>query len=261
MGTHLQIQTSGRGPDLVLLHGWGMHSGVWQTVVERLGSHYRLHCVDLPGHGHNREHACPASLAELATVVAEQTSTRLEGEACWLGWSLGGMVAARVALARPQLVARLVLVATSLRFSQTEDWPDAVAIGVLDDFAASLCQDYRATLQRFLALQVSGEPHARETLRELKTRLLQLQEPRRAALEAGLAILRDTDLRSRAAALQQATLLIGGERDRLVSPAALQRNHALLPRSRLEVLPAAGHAPFISQPERFLQQLQEFLAA
>ena len=42
---------AGGSPDLVLLHGWAMHSGVWRGVRDRLAEHFRLHLVDLPGHG------------------------------------------------------------------------------------------------------------------------------------------------------------------------------------------------------------------
>ena len=47
----LHVEVSGSGPDLVLLHGWGMNAAVWGEVATALAQHFRLHCVDLPGHG------------------------------------------------------------------------------------------------------------------------------------------------------------------------------------------------------------------
>jgi pimeloyl-[acyl-carrier protein] methyl ester esterase len=47
----LHIESEGAGPDLVLLHGWAMHGGIWRDVREQLARHFRLHLVDLPGHG------------------------------------------------------------------------------------------------------------------------------------------------------------------------------------------------------------------
>ncbi|MCP5077676.1 MAG: alpha/beta fold hydrolase, partial [Psychromonas sp.] len=44
----------GQGKDLVLLHGWGVNSAVWQPVVELLGKHFRLHLIDLPGFGESK---------------------------------------------------------------------------------------------------------------------------------------------------------------------------------------------------------------
>ena len=50
----LYSHTLGSGPDVVLLHGWGMHSGVWEDVVEALLDHHRVTVLDLPGHGYSR---------------------------------------------------------------------------------------------------------------------------------------------------------------------------------------------------------------
>ena len=47
----LYVETHGRGPDVVLLHGWGMNGTVWRHVVPALSEDYCLHLVDMPGHG------------------------------------------------------------------------------------------------------------------------------------------------------------------------------------------------------------------
>ena len=47
----LYSQTTGNGPDVVLLHGWGMNSDIWEDVIEELAGSYRITVVDLPGHG------------------------------------------------------------------------------------------------------------------------------------------------------------------------------------------------------------------
>ncbi|HRA24442.1 MAG TPA: alpha/beta fold hydrolase, partial [Usitatibacteraceae bacterium] len=49
----LHVELAGQGPDLVLLHGWGLHGGVWQGLARELAPAFRLHLVDLPGHGHS----------------------------------------------------------------------------------------------------------------------------------------------------------------------------------------------------------------
>ena len=50
----LHIDTQGQGPDLILLHGWAMHSGIFAPLLAKLTAHFRVHCVDLPGHGQSR---------------------------------------------------------------------------------------------------------------------------------------------------------------------------------------------------------------
>lgn len=258
MNAALHIQTTGEGPDLVMLHGWGMHAGVWQTIRASLASKFRVHTVDLPGHGQSRDGNVATTLDSWAQQVAETVIPRLSGPACWLGWSLGGMVALQVADDYPSQIKRLVLVATSLRFCQADDWPDAVAADVLKGFATNLQQDHHGTLQRFLALQVTGDAQARQTLKELRQHILEQPEPKADALETGLEILRTADLRFLATGLQHPVLLIGGERDRLVSPAALQTVAGLMPQCQVHIIPAAGHAPFISQPEAFMSLVKAY---
>jgi pimeloyl-[acyl-carrier protein] methyl ester esterase len=258
MSAALHIQTTGEGPDLVMLHGWGMHAGVWQMVSATLASSFRVHTVDLPGHGQSREHEVAARLDHWVERVAKSVIPRLSGPACWLGWSLGGMVALQLAHDYPERVKRLILVAASLRFCQADDWPDAVAAEVLQGFATNLRQDHHGTLQRFLALQVTGDSRARQTLKELKQCILEQPEPEADALETGLEILSTADLRPLASQLEHPVFLIGGEKDRLVSPSALHNVAALLPQCQLEVIPDAGHAPFISQPESFVNLVKAY---
>ena len=66
----LHVDRSGSGADLVLLHGWGLHSGAWDEVAPLLARRFRVHAIDLPGHGLSA--AMPgASFEEAAEAVAE----------------------------------------------------------------------------------------------------------------------------------------------------------------------------------------------
>ena len=49
----VSVERFGQGPDLVLLHGWGMNGAVWHGIAQELAAHYRLHLVDLPGFGNS----------------------------------------------------------------------------------------------------------------------------------------------------------------------------------------------------------------
>ena len=131
--SRLHVETCGNdaGPDLVLLHGWAMHSGVWDGVRERLAQQYRLHLVDLPGHGFSAALTGtgePATLQHMAAAVAQVLPAR--STVC--GWSLGGQVAIKLALTllEPQRIEQLVLVSTTPSFVQREDWPWAMAATV-----------------------------------------------------------------------------------------------------------------------------------
>lgn len=252
---NLHVEQFGLGPDLVLLHGWGLHGGVFAALAEQLASRYRVTLIDLPGHGRSPPLIQNFDLATVTDAVAAAAPPR----AIWLGWSLGGMVATQMTLTAPARVDKLILVASSPRFVTAPDWPHAMDPAVLAGFARALEQDYHATLERFLSLQVTAGTEGRETLRALRAALLQHPPPALPALRAGLAILRGADLRPQLGHLSRPTQLILGGRDMLV-PAGVgvvMRQH--LPALRFDVLDAAGHAPFLSHPREFLATLSAFL--
>jgi len=61
----LYVRTLGQGTDLVLVHGWGMHSGIWEDVIEALVDDYRVTYLDLPGYGYSRSATSDYSLESL----------------------------------------------------------------------------------------------------------------------------------------------------------------------------------------------------
>lgn len=250
----LFVDTRGHGPDLVMLHGWGLHGGLFGPVIEPLAEYFRLYLVDLPGHGRSPMLDSDYTLERVAGAVSEAVPTG----ANWLGWSLGGRIA--LAAARDgAAIDKLVLVGANPCFTQKPDWSHAMPETELEQFAVSLRDNYKTTLQRFLAVQSRGSERAREELRSLRELLFTHGEPDPAALAGGLEILRSADLRPALADIKQTTLVLHGERDTLAPLAAAEYTAAQLPHSRLDVIKGAGHAPFISHPEAFVSAVKSFL--
>jgi pimeloyl-[acyl-carrier protein] methyl ester esterase len=249
----LHTITLGDGPDVVLLHGWGMHSGVWTDVAKALSDEYRVTLMDLPGHGDSPPGSGGADLPSLCDEVAGNAPPA----AIWVGWSLGGLLVQWIAARMPDRVTRLALIASSPRFVRGPDWPCAMEPGVLGAFAESLDRDPDGTLKRFLALQVHGSARAREQLRQLQALVVGRRLPDLAALRDGLALLAGEDLRGMLADIVCPTVLLMGQRDNLVPAHAGRLMRELLPNARLQVFPDAGHAPFLSHPEAFTNRLRE----
>jgi len=242
------------GADLVLLHGWGMHGGIWAGVQERLAEHFNVHAVDLPGYGDSAS-VTPYGLERLARSLAQH----FPGPVRVCGWSLGGMVAQRWALDFPQQVKSLVLVASTPRFVSGGDWGHGVEQPVLEAFAAGLEGDYEGTLKRFLSLQAKGDEEVREVTRALRASLFERGRPEVEALRGGLAILRDADLRAEAGRIACPTLLVHGDRDTLTPLPAARWLEQALPDARLALVHGAAHAPFISHRDEFVRTVAEFL--
>ena len=250
----LHIESHGSGSPLLLIHGWGMHSGMWGQVTRELSKSHRVHCVDLPGYA-SSDTCTPYDL----DALVQQFSAQFNETMTVVGWSLGGQLALRWAQQHPEQVSRLVLVATTPCFVQKENWNSAMAIDTLREFAASLLQNHAQTLRRFLALQVRGSENEKQLLSDLRAQLFAKGEPAMEALKGGLDILRDTDMREVLKNIEQATLVIAGERDTLTPAAASAYMADTLPNAHLAVVKGAAHAPFLSHPQLFVQHLKNFL--
>jgi malonyl-CoA O-methyltransferase len=256
MNAPLHVEIRGAGPDLVLLHGWALHGGMWGPWVDELSRRARLHLVDLPGHGRSQWPEGASTLRDLARAV----SPHVPNGAAVLGWSLGGMVALELARSRPGNLAALVLIATTPCFLARDDWPAGMNPGVLDGFAAGLAGDYRRTLSNFLALQTWGDENASQALRSLRANLDSHGEPDPLALSAGLGILRTADLRDALASIAVPSLVIAGEHDRITPVVAGRELASRLPSARFFEVPKAGHAPFLSHPEIVRREVESFLS-
>lgn len=250
-------ETHGRGKPVVLIHGWGMSGNVWETVAEKLSRHYRVIILDLPGYGRSAHYVLPQY--SLQSLADELVSLVPQGAAV-LGWSLGGMIAMQMALRYPNAFDQLILVATSPQFQRTQDWPHAMDTHTLENFANELGTSYKVTIQQFLAIQALGSAHAREEIRLLRGKVFRDGEPDKTALRESLNILQTANLRDQVHAIDMDTLIIGGERDRLVPMAALNVLAQSIEHAELHIIKGASHAPFISHQEQFIQALQEFLA-
>ena len=251
-----RIKTRVRRLDVVLLHGYALHSGTWGPWLTPLSEHAELHPVDLPGHGGRPWTSEVRTLAELAHAVANQVPPG----AIIIGWSLGGMVALELARQGPADLHGLVLLATTPRFVASDDWPHGIDPGTLEDFGRGLVGDYDRTVRDFLALHVHGAADPQSTLRQLRASLRDQPAPDPRALAAGLEILRRTDLRSALPGIDVPALVIAGTHDRLTMPGAGEYLARALPAARLRRIAGAGHAPFLSHPAAVLAEVTAFMA-
>jgi pimeloyl-[acyl-carrier protein] methyl ester esterase len=256
MSAQLHVEVVGTGPPLVLLHGWAMHGGVFAPLVERLRDRRTLHVVDLPGHGLSRDCGVPLALEPCVAAIAARVPV-----APWCGWSLGGLFALHAAATRPRQVPALAMLCASPRFVRGQDWKHGVAAEIFRDVAVGLRDDYRGTLDLFVALEAFGSEHAKDEMRALRGELFARGEPTAAVLADGLELLEATDRRDALPGLQVPSLWLAGRRDRLVDPRAMAAAAALAPGAELHVVEQAGHAPFLTHADAVATRLAAFLAA
>lgn len=226
-------------PILVLLHGWGFNSRVWQHLMPDLAQHYTVVAIDLPRMG-----VCKDGTLFLEQVI-KVLLPKLPAQATYLGWSLGGMVAIRLAALFPKRVRKLILVAVMPRF-------------LAKDFATFLVaakKDMQTTLKIFANLQVPPGSKYRNQALELSAMLDVIDSAAEEnRLMQYLYILRDVDLQQDFSNLQrqQEVHLILGDQDQIIDIGVAKK---FLNVGKLSVMDGAGHAMFWTHKQQFLEIL------
>lgn len=249
----LHTESFGVGPDLVMVHGWAMHSGVWRDFAERLADRVRVTLIDLPGHGLSGNVA-DFSVDTVAAALAEAAPPR----AHWLGWSLGALLSTGVAERFPNRVRSLTLMAGSPRFVAQPDWP-GVEAALLAQVAANLETDFFKTLKRFIGLQTFGQENARALARHIEACLDEFDPPDAAAVRGGLAVLQQADLRDALSRSAVPTLAVLGAHDRLVPKTMGTALRALMPSAEVYMLDTAAHLPFATHPGETAALVLDFI--
>lgn len=251
MSENLFIKKIGSGPTLVMLHGWGMYSGIFASVIPQLAEYFSLVLVDLPGFGQSvlqteQDYQFDRLINLINKVVAEP--------AYWLGWSLGGLITAGIAIHYPEKVRGLIQVATSPCFAAKKNWP-GITSEVFTQFYHNLVQEYEKTLQHFIALQVFQSQNYKMQLEQIKNILAEVKNPDEVTLCLSFDLLRNIDLRSELPTISCSVLALFGRLDKLVPVQIAEEIKTFLPQVQSVVFPSASHMPFLSHPNEFVNAI------
>ncbi len=246
----LTIHEQGEGPALVMLHGWAMSSAVWGELSSHLAASYRLICIDLPGHGESA-YDSDWSLDDILQAMARQ----LPSSCYLLGWSLGGMIALAYADQYPSRVKKLIMLASSAKFMQSDNWPCGQMPEVLAAFRHGLKENPEAIIKHFLRLQTKGLDTSKKINLQLKQSIRQTTDK---GLDSGLNLLQQLDLRTALSRLTIPLLMVLGQRDQLVPVEVLEFSRLQKPDLDGCVIAQASHVPFLSHLTELTQRVQTF---
>lgn len=258
-GRTLVWQERGNGPPLVLLHGWSLSGAAFSELAGLLDG-FRVLLPDLPGHGHSSPPS-QATLPALADDLSAWLTAAVPGPIVLGGWSLGGMLALELAARPAAPIDRLLLIATTPRFTTAADWPHGLPVQQVRALCRNLGRRFEATLADFLALTFAeGEVDATRlrAIRAFAVRPGGLPEPTAAA--ALLDLLGEQDQRSVLTRVRFPALVVHGSLDRVTPLAAGRALAAALPHGQLQEVAGAGHAPFWTQPQVVARAVKEFCA-
>ncbi len=231
------VERRGRGPAVVLLHGFGQDHTCWGLLGEVLAERHTLLLVDLPRHGRSR--AVGGSFEEGARAIADAVGA----PAVWLGYSMGGRYALRVALDRPELVRGLITIGATAGL----DDPAERAARVADDAALATELEREGVarfFERWLARPMFGGLPVEAQFRAAREAqdAGALAEALRRAGTGAMA-----PLWARLGELRAPLTCVAGERDTKFVAAA--RRMASITGARVEVIGGAGHAAHLERPE------------
>lgn len=258
-GRILAYRQAGEGPSLVLLHGWGQSSAVFSEIMQGLAQDFRVLAPDLRGHGLSAA-AEGYGLDGFAADVRDLVEVLGLGPFALGGWSLGGQVALRLAQALPERVARLLLIATTPRFTACADWSHGLPGTQVRSLGRNVQRAYEKTLGDFFNLQFTPDEITPERYRQILAFALpsgRLPDP--GAALGGLHTLEDVDLRAQLAAIACPTLVMHGSEDRIVPVVAGRYLAESISGARRRELAGTGHAPFLSRPGQTLDIWRGFL--
>ena len=218
---------------VVLVHGYGVSGWYLVPTAELLARYYPVYVPDLPGYGESQQPDHALSLAELAETLARWMNAVGISGATLLGNSYGCQIVAELAIRRPGLVERAVLVGPTVEPSR-RSVPDLLLRLALDAF----------------------REHPRQVL-------IALRDYWRFGPRRALATFRDMvndRTEDKLPAMPMPVLVVRGEDDPIVSQEWVERVTALLPRGRLVVVPGAAHAVNFDAPEALADAVLQFLA-
>ncbi len=246
---------------IVLLHGWGLNSAVWQPFIDGLSSDFKekftVITIDLPGFGNNLDvKLTPYSLDNLCQHIAHT----VKQPAIYLGWSLGGLISTQMALTYPKQVLALISVSSSPCFVEEEhvSWP-GIKSKTLKTFHQLLTVDTEKMISNFLKIQAMGSPHVRQDIKQITHLVMQQSIPNKTTLNESLKLLETSDLRTQLKDITQPFFRLYGSGDNLVPIKVADLVTSLTNNSEMHIFHQASHAPFISHLNDFSTILTQWL--
>jgi pimeloyl-[acyl-carrier protein] methyl ester esterase len=244
-------------PNIILLHGWGQSSKIWQQQIKYFTPLTRVYAINLPGHGGTNDIPPEQWLNHLTQEIQHHINTHQQ-PTILIAWSLGGQIALKIHADITGL-SGLVLISTTPIFRQQEDWSHGCNDEVWQGFSQAATMQNPRLMQRFFQMMLHGDKLSRHALRDItKTAINKYNPPTTQGLQIGLSFLSDLDLRHNLTSITCPTLVIHGQQDVIVPVQAGQYLAEHIPNADMEIFKDCGHAPFLTHHVAFNQLLEQW---
>jgi pimeloyl-ACP methyl ester carboxylesterase len=258
-GSWIRYDVIGGGPPVVLVHGWLSSSRVWDRLAGRLAQRFTVYTLDLPGFGESDKPLSGYGIRNGSRLLYAFCAHFGLTRASVVGHDLGGNMAVKLAADHPDVVGRLVLVATPADEDQidlpTPLWLATLPlIGPIFYSVGRVVRPLRALWMRPFVLEAEDLPD--EAVEDAS-----MSTP--AAMSKTLSISRREisggRLARQARILKVPMLLISGEEDQIVDPQAVGAWARSADRAEVVLLDGCGHLPMVERTAEFNAQVLAFL--
>lgn len=258
---------AGSGPAILLLHGLGCDHTTWEPVIDALSRRHTVIAPDLLGHGQSDKPRADYTLGGFANGMRDLLTVQGIDKATVVGHSFGGGVAMQFAYQFPERTERLMLVASGglgpevhpgIRAISTPGFHELMGVLTLPGVRHLGMAGLRTLSGLGLkSTRDLGEvAHIYDTMRDPQARAA-IRHVVRAVVDWHGQIVTMAD---RAYLTEEMPMwVVWGRDDRVIPVRHANAAAAVAPRSRIEVIPDAGHFPHKDHPERFAKVVEEFI--
>jgi len=238
--THYKV--TGEGPVILILHGWNGSSDSWRKIIEILEIKFKVVCPDFPGFGKTKPPKIPWNLDNFVDWLKEFTEKLDLKNFFLLGHSFGGRVAIKFSILYPEKVKKLILVSSA---GIKPEW------GLKEKIIFQISKIGNAIFSKNHFLRF------KEGVRNLFYKLAMIKDYSKAkgVMRETMKKIVEEDLLPELPKIQSETLIVWGEKDRIIPLKYAFVFKEKIKNSKLEILPKIGHSPHLEDPEKLAEVL------
>lgn len=244
----IEYQRLGHGKPLVLLHGFPLDFGIWDSILPLLERQFEIILPNLRGFGKSESQTSDYSLSNMADDVAELLDHLGLEKSILAGHSMGGYIALAFARSYPDRLLGLGLISTQVIGDSAERRESRYQTAVqVEKFGMDSLADN-------MAKKLSSDP-----AQQAKSLEIILRQSTKGVVCALKALAERNDQTTTLKLLEKPVVIVHGDSDLLIPVERANEMKELKPDSILTIIPGAGHLPMLEKPAETVLALQGFL--
>jgi pimeloyl-ACP methyl ester carboxylesterase len=250
-GVNIHYEISGKGPALVLLHGWTENHKFWKLQIPEFSKNYKVIAIDLRGHGESDKPKTGYSIQTFADDLYHMLSELEIDKVVIAGHSMGGMTALVFCLTYPEKVKALILVNTT-----SAGIHDTAPISLSETLEMIRMSGFENVVEQFFAPTFFAPRTSEDLINWAKSEVLKTPQ---YAVEGALKAIMEHNVTEKLSKITVPTLIIHSTHDLAIGVQMAKILHEKIPISNLQIIDGAGHHTMLEKPDEFKHAVSDFL--